>query len=111
MLRALALSLVFCCVTVTNAPAVGRCSRPYAPQIPDGATATREEIVAARGDTSAFVTASDLYQTCLMQTQSNTNLSLADQNEQERQRVARDFNTALRAFNRSHPEGIQLSSR
>jgi hypothetical protein len=111
MIRALALSLVFCCFSVTEAPATGRCSRPYAPQIPEGGTASRDEILSARSDTTAFVTASDLYQRCLLQTPTGQNQSLAEDNEQEKVRVARDFNNALRAFNRSHAEGVQLSSR
>ena len=65
MRREFALAAMFVLVAMP-ALAAARCNQPYAPQFRDGAGATKEDIVNMRDDAQTFITASDIYQACLL---------------------------------------------
>lgn len=83
------------------AQAAERCNEPYAPTIKLGAAATKQDLATLRGDASAFLAASDLYQKCLVakgatQDQLHANQTL-------KQKVGFEYNAALQAFRAAHP--------
>ncbi len=103
MVRSLSLlaALMF---VVHPAFAESRCSQPYAPEIRDGATATKQQILDMRGDVEAFIAASDIYQDCLHK-KAARNLTLigeadrkVDDNQKEKMRVGKSYNAAMTAF-------------
>jgi hypothetical protein len=49
-----------------SAMAQGACVRPAAPASVDGATATMDQLLANKQEVTAFMAASDAYQTCLI---------------------------------------------
>lgn len=81
-------------------PAVagGRCSKPYAPVITQGAVATKADLARMREDVQAFVQASDIYQQCLLKSGTGaTTTNLVASNQSDKERVARNFNALLRS--------------
>jgi hypothetical protein len=109
MIRVVALSFIFCCIAATAATATERCNAPYAPQIPDGRTATQEEMTSARRDANAFIAASDLYQLC--QIRIGRGERGGDANQREKERIGSAFNAAIAAFRGAHRGEVELSSR
>src|SRR5579863_5320258 len=49
-----------------SAMAESACVRPPAPAPVDGATATLDQLLAAKSDALAFIAASDVFQTCVL---------------------------------------------
>lgn len=88
-------------LVVLAGPAAARCSQPYAPVVKINASATKQDVLSLRNDMASFIAASDIYQSCLVAQHSDR--SLADANQAEKERLAREFNNALRAFTASHP--------
>lgn len=82
-------------------PAAARCSQPYAPVVKINASATRQDLLSLRNDMASYIAASDVYQACLVAQHGDH--ALLDVNQAEKERVAREFNAALRTFNSSHP--------
>ena len=82
-------------------PAAARCNQPYAPVVKITASTTKQDVASLRSDMASFITASDLYQNCMLA--QHADHSLVDASQAEKERVAREFNTALRAFISSHP--------
>ena len=102
--------------------ALAECQRPTAPSAKiDGAKATVDEIQALRKDVMAFMTASDEYQTCLIDevkakreaaTAAKAKLDPAiakaadnniKANQADKERVGADFNAASKAYKAAHP--------
>lgn len=102
--------------------ALADCQRPAAPATKiDGAKATMEEIQAAKTGVIAFMTASDDYQTCLIEevkakraeaSAAKTKLDPAvakaaddsiKANQADKERVGADFNAAAKAYKAAHP--------
>jgi hypothetical protein len=97
------------------------CVRPEAPAAVDGATATMEQLLAAKAAVTAFITASDTYQTCLIDDldaqkkaakASKTKLDPAaskdadakmSANQADKERVGQSFNAAAKAYKAAHP--------
>jgi hypothetical protein len=97
------------------------CVVPYAPTVPQGASATREQILSTRDLVMAFIKASDDYQNCLrvyldQQTQLAAReqrqvdaalrasvLAKADANQREKERTGTELNAAVRAYNTANP--------
>jgi len=79
--------------------AAGRCSQPYPPVIKVDANTTKDAVASLRGDVNAFVAATDIYQSCLV-----AQHSAIDASQVEKERIAREFNAALRAFKATHPD-------
>lgn len=101
--------------------AEGACTRPDAPAAVDGATATMEQLLAAKAAVTAFISTSDTYQTCVLDdldaqrkaakknktTLDPTISAAADSsvaaNQADKERVGADFNAAARAYKAAHP--------
>lgn len=90
-----------------------RCSEPYGPVVPDGNTATSEEMKAAKAEVLQFIKDSDDYQACIdavisdpeekmTPQQKQAALKLIDDNQAEKQAVADAYNAALRAYKAKH---------
>jgi hypothetical protein len=104
------------------AAAQSNCQMPIAPVAPDGKTSTQAQLMAAAGDARAFISQSDVYQQCLVdsvkaqkdqaakdKTTFDTSIE-ADamkkikMNQDEKVKVGGDINTAITAFKASHPQ-------
>jgi hypothetical protein len=104
-----------------SAMAESACVRPPAPQPLDGATATPEQLQAAKRDAVAFIAASDVFQTCVLGelqaqrdaakanrtkiapaavSQANAEIS---ENQADKERVGKAFNAAAKAYKAAHP--------
>lgn len=93
--------LVVAVVMISMAePAVagGRCNKPYAPVIDQGAAVTKADLARMREDVQAFVQASDIYQQCLLKSgMGATTTNLVSSSQSEKERIARTFNALLRS--------------
>ena len=125
MIRGLCLSVATLVAFAVPAMAQDSCVTPYAPTVPDGTTASKEQILSARDQVMAFLKASDDYQLCL-KTYLDQQVAAAakdkdnktkevdpalkksivdkgDANQREKVRTGTELNTAVRAFNTAHP--------
>jgi hypothetical protein len=108
---------------ITNiAHAQSNCIAPFAPTVPDGATATQEDMDKVRGEVLAFLSDSDSYQSCILvyirqmeeearrkdepvsQGDRAELVRLANANQRLKERTGEAFNVAVRTFNALHPE-------
>lgn len=103
------------------AQAQNACGQPFAPAVPAGATATKDQLLNAQSDVMAFLKASDDYQTCLIMdlarqkdlakkngTDFNPNMEATTevkrkQNQGDKERVGKEFNDAVTAYKAAHP--------
>lgn len=81
-------------------PAVARCNQPYAPVIKVKPNATQQDMAALHDDVSSFLKASDVYQSCLAA--QNGDSALSDASQAEKERIGREYNTAVRTFKARH---------
>ncbi|MSP95600.1 MAG: hypothetical protein EXR00_10055 [Alphaproteobacteria bacterium] len=66
MIRGICLSTVaFVMLAAATFAAENTCALPMVPAMPDGATASRDQVIAAAASVKTYVTASDTYQECL----------------------------------------------
>ena len=121
MIRGICLTAVALFAFAAPVMAQDACVVPYAPTIPNGTSATRDQILSARDSVTAFLKASDDYQNCLrvyleQQTAIATResrevdgairasvLAKNDSNQREKERIGAEFNAAVRAFNAAQP--------
>lgn len=101
--------------------AEGACARPEAPATVDGATATMEQLLAAKAAVTAFMSTSDTFQSCVLadleaqrkaakkakskldpaiETASDASIAA---NQADKERVGAEFNAAARAYKAAHP--------
>ena len=73
-----------------------RCNQPYAPVIKVDASTTQQQLVTLRGDVTAFIAASDIYQKCLLAT--NPGSAKLQANQAAKERVGREFNALVKSF-------------
>jgi len=104
-----------------SALADNACTRPQAPAPLDGKTATLDQVLAKKNDVTAFMTASDTYQSCLIDALAaqraaakanktevpasavkDANAQL-DANQTDKVKVGQAFNDAVHVFRASHP--------
>ena len=96
------------------------CVGPYEPNVPNGASATMEQMNAAAAAVKDFIAKSDDFQDCLkleLQTQKDkaakekttfdTNIQttiykLVNSNQSAKERVGGEYNAAAKAFNDAH---------
>ncbi|MEY4878610.1 MAG: hypothetical protein RJB62_78 [Pseudomonadota bacterium] len=125
MLRTGISSLFFVALFIGAAHAQGNCLEPYAPVIPDGATASEEAVLAAQAQVRAFIADSDSYQNCLgvyirqMDEEATRKREPVDAtlrasmiaqisaNQREKELIGAEFNEAVRVFNAAHPDPAQ----
>jgi hypothetical protein len=123
MIRGICLSVAALVAFAVPAMAQDACVTPYAPTVPDGATATKEQILSTRDQVMAFLKASDDYQQCLKlyldqqiaaaakdrdkkeidPALKKSIVDKADSNQREKVRTGTELNTAVRTFNAAHP--------
>jgi hypothetical protein len=123
MIRGICLSVAALVAFAAPAMAQDTCVTPYAPTVPDGTTASKEQILSARDQVMAFLKASDDYQACLklyLEQQvaaaardkdkkeidpalRKAILDKGESNQREKVRTGTELNTAVRAFNAAHP--------
>ena len=125
MRNRISLSVAALLLFALPAAAQDQCVVPYAPTVPDGANATREQIVAARDQVHAFIRDSDSYQRCLttyLQQQIDAarrdprdnppeaverlrqaTANKIGANQREKIRTGTEINAAVKAFNEAHP--------
>jgi hypothetical protein len=114
--------VVFLGVFAGPASAQVPCTAPFLPVVPDGATATQEQLNEVRQQVEVFVRESDEYQNCLVtflrqqeaeaardrnarvdpQLRQRT-VALVNANQSHKIRVSEEFNAAARAYNEAHP--------
>ena len=97
------------------------CVEPYAPAIPNGTTATKDQMLNTQDEVKAFIKASDNYQECILLDIQTQKAALArdqktidqgvvdratasiDRNQREKERVGAEYNVAVRAYAAAHP--------
>jgi hypothetical protein len=97
------------------------CARPAAPAKIDGATATMEQLQAGKAEVTAFMGASDTYQSCLLDDlEAQRKAAKAEkkkldpavvkatdakvsENQADKEKVGADFNSAVKAYKAAHP--------
>lgn len=103
------------------APMAAACAAPAAPADIDGATATMEQVLAAKAAVAAFIASSDTYQTCLVddikarrdaakaakqkipESEARAVTDKINANQREKERVGKAFNNAVKAYKAAHP--------
>ena len=120
MLRSFALSagLLFAAASPAFA---AECVQPYAPTIPNGTTAAKEDMLRAQDEVKGFIAASDNFQECiLLDIQNQRTVAAHDQktvdqsiidaanariatNQREKERVGAEYNAAVKAYTAAHP--------
>lgn len=97
----LRISIVATALIALAAPAqAARCNQPYAPTIKLAPNATTQDLERLRGDTVAFIAASDVYQKCLLATGGADRISA---NQALKKKIGAQFNETVRAFRAAHP--------
>jgi hypothetical protein len=120
-MRRFCLTAVALVIYAAPAMAQDTCTTPYAPTVPNGATATRDQITAARNQVMAFLKAADEYQACLkVSLEQEAQTAIRERREphaaliasihakdaanmREKVRTGNELNAAIRAFNAAHP--------
>lgn len=120
MVRGMIFASVLVCA---SGPAFSaECVQPYAPTIPNGASATKDQMLSAQNEVKVFLKASDTYQECMLRdiqvrraeaahNQKPFDQSIADAatrdidyNQREKERVGAEYNTAVHAYSTAHPQ-------
>jgi len=121
MVRSLVASACLLVALAGPALAGNTCVQPYAPTVPNGASASKEEMLSAHDEVMAFIRASDNFQDCVIldiqtqraareRDQKTLDPAIADEatarisaNQREKERVGAEFNTAVQAYKAAHP--------
>jgi hypothetical protein len=104
-------ALVLAAVLAAPAAFAGtdRCQEPFGPVVPNGQTATAEEMKTAKTEVLTFISDSDVYQDCLVRVmddpteemkepQKKAVLKDISANQKEKETVAAAFNEAVKQF-------------
>jgi hypothetical protein len=109
-------------ISMAPALAASPCDEPYAPAAIDGSKATLDQMKAAQGDVKSFMSASDDYQSCLLndlKTQKDTAAKAKDpkpldpsieagvnkkidDNQRMKEKVGAEFNAAVISYKAAH---------
>ena len=99
-----------------------KCSAPIAPVVPAGKTATVQQLSQAAKDVVAFIKDSDQFQACILadiaaqdQAAKDNKKTLdpaikkalearGDDNQKEKERIGKAYNTAAAAYKAAHPK-------
>ena len=110
-------SLLIAGLTLLAAPLAFACDYPVRPSIPDGSTASKDEMMAAKNDVSTFLAGVDDYLTCIESAEKESVAELDNPDPAELQRrdemlnkkfnaandekalVGEEFNQQVRAYN------------
>ncbi|MDH3274951.1 MAG: hypothetical protein OEM99_10485 [Gammaproteobacteria bacterium] len=107
---------VFSVIVIFAAPLALACDYPTRANVPDGTTATKEEMIAGQRGVKAYMSAMEEYLSCIEATEQETVAGPDDQDEDAKQQridmlnkkynaaveemnlVAEEFNTQVRAY-------------
>ena len=121
MIRYCFVSLVFLGVFAGSASAQVQCSAPFLPVVPDGATATEEQMDVTRRLVETFMSDSEDYQKCIVLILSQAEgeaisddeepnpalrrraIARVESNQGHKVRVSEEFNEAANAYNEANP--------
>ena len=110
-------SLLIGGLALLAAPLALACDYPERPKIPDGSTASKDEMMAAKNDVSTFLAGVDDYLTCVESSEKDAVAAMEDPDPAELQRrdemlskkfnaandekalVGEEFNQQVRAYN------------
>jgi hypothetical protein len=91
-------------LTALASPAfAAHCSQPYAPETKLDPAAGKDAVTQLRQDVQAFITASDVYQKCLVDAAKsdvgfkNQAEKLVEANQQDKERVGKAFNALVKS--------------
>ena len=105
------------CLLLIAAPVTFACDYPERPNIPDGSTASKEELLATKDSVGAFLAGVDDYLTCIETAEKEAVAALEDPNSEDLKRrdemlgskfdaandekalVGEEFNLEVRAYN------------
>lgn len=105
------------CVLLTVAPMTFACDYPEKPSIPDGSTATKEQLLAAKDEVANYLAGVDDYLTCIETAEKEAVAALDNPNTEDLKRrdemlsskfdaandekalVGEEFNQQVRAYN------------
>ncbi len=123
ILSGAALAVIFAAgFSAAASAATTTCVEPFAPAIPNGATATKDQLLGVQDDVHAFLKSSDDYTNCMKldfkrQTDDMKRKGLdpdpkfatdivarINQSQEDKTRVGNDFNAAVKAYTAAHPE-------
>jgi hypothetical protein len=97
------------------------CTRPTPPEKLDGATASMDQLKAAKDQTSSFIAASDTFQACVLKDladrkaaakaakakfpaeQTTAANAQVDANQADKATAGENFNAAVKAYKTAHP--------
>ena len=85
------------------------CTAPYPPTVPNSGIATGQQLEELRGDIQAFMQASDIYQTCVLDAESDGSMLTVVANgdvakdQRQKEEVGAAFNAAVTAFKAKSP--------
>jgi alpha-beta hydrolase superfamily lysophospholipase len=121
MLKKLGLAAILLVAGAVPALADDTCQAPPIPAAVDGSTASRDQVLAAQAAVKAYIASSDTYQACIndyvtaQKTQADKDKKPMDAaiiqtegdkitaNQNTKQKVGDDFNTAVGAYKKAHP--------
>jgi len=121
MIRYCFVSLVFLGVFAGSVSAQVQCSAPFLPVVPDGATATEEQMDVTRRLVETFMSDSEDYQKCIVLILSQAEgeaisddeepnpalrrraIARVESNQGHKVRVSEEFNEAASAYNEANP--------
>jgi hypothetical protein len=121
MVRSLALSAVALALLTAPASAQNSCVQPYAPRIPNGTAATKDQMLTAQNEVKTFIRDSDAYQECILRdVRGQREAARRDQktldpsieeaamrrintNQREKERVGAEYNATVKAYSDAHP--------
>jgi hypothetical protein len=90
-------------LTALASPAfAAHCSQPYAPETKLDPAAGKDAVTQLRQDVQAFITASDVYQKCLVEAAKSDvgfkaqAVKLVEANQQDKERVGKAFNAIVK---------------
>ena len=101
-LNVLTPALLLALLPMTQATA--RCSAPYPPAVPQAGIATGQQLEELKGDVQAFMQASDVYQTCVLDAENDGSMltvvasSEVAKDQHQKEQVGAAFNAAVSAF-------------
>jgi hypothetical protein len=116
------IKLVFTTALFLTSSLALACDYPDRPSMPDGSTASKEELLTAKADVQAYVSAVDEYLTCIETEENETIAALDNPSQEELQRrneminkkfdaaneekamLGEQFNQQIRAYNKKLQE-------
>jgi hypothetical protein len=109
------------CLLAAPALADNTCVEPFAPTVPHGGNATKEQMLTARKEVTDFIKLSDQYQQCIIldvqqqrtaaqhdgktvpQDVEDRAKARIDDNQRDKERVGKEFNDSVHAYDVAHP--------